>query len=141
MRKIIFFLSIFAVIAFGCNKKEQQSEQNQPNDNVIVVKSPVEERTGDELRIVAIMKVKPEAMKDIMPIFQAIVQGSQEEEGCISYNLHQDINDPTTFIMLEEWQSQDAIDFHNATDHYKAFKEASKELIESSEVKVLKLVY
>lgn len=122
----------------GCNTKTQTSR----DDDTIVIKSDMaEERTGDELKIVAIMTVKPEAIKDILPVFQAVVQGSQEEDGCIFYNLHQDINDSTKFIMLEEWKSQAAIDYHNSTDHFKTFKEASKDMIEKSEVSILKLVY
>jgi quinol monooxygenase YgiN len=122
----------------GCNLKTQTAQ----DDNTIVIKQDVvEERTGDELKIVAIMTVKPEAIKNILPIFQTLVQGSQEEDGCISYNLHRDINDSTKFVMLEEWKSQAAIDFHNNTEHYNAFKEASQGMVEKSDVSILKLVY
>lgn len=125
----------------GCNtQREKESQEKQTVENANSMKEE-RERTGEEISIVAVMKVKPEAIEKIKPIFQAIVQGSQEEEGCISYNLHHDINDPTTFVMLEEWQSQEAINFHNATEHYKSFKQASRELIEKSDVTLLKLVY
>lgn len=137
MNKILItaFLSILCLTS--CTKKAADTQEQ-----TIVVKSDfLEERTGDELKIVAIMTVKPECIEDIKPIFQAIVTGSQEEDGCIFYNLHQDINDPTKFVMLEEWDSQEAIDFHNNTEHYKTFKEASKGMIEKSEVSVLKLIY
>ncbi|MDR2948309.1 MAG: antibiotic biosynthesis monooxygenase [Dysgonomonas sp.] len=136
MKKIVFAILCALLFMAGCNPKTQNT------DNTIVIKNDmVEERTGDELKIVAIMTVKPEAVEDILSVFQPLVQGSQEEDGCIFYNLHQDISDPTKFIMLEEWKSQAAIDFHNNTEHYKAFKEASKDMIVKSEVSVMKLVY
>jgi quinol monooxygenase YgiN len=138
MKKVVFSVLFGLLLITGCNTKTQTSR----DDDTIVIKSDMaEERTGDELKIVAIMTVKPEAIKDILPVFQAVVQGSQEEDGCIFYNLHQDINDSTKFIMLEEWKSQAAIDYHNSTDHFKTFKEASKDMIEKSEVSILKLVY
>jgi len=121
----------------GCN----QSTPNVQNEKEAINKVASNEKNGNELKIVAIMKVKPEAVSEIKPVFEAIVKGSQSEEGCIFYNLHQDINDSTRFIMLEEWKSQDAINFHNETPHYKAFKESSKDMIESSDVSVMKLVY
>ena len=137
MKKIVFPLLLGLILMAGCTHKTQTGQ-----DDTIVIKSDMEdERTGDELKIVAIMTVKPEAIKEILPIFQTLVQGSQEEDGCISYNLHQDISDSTKFVMLEEWKSQAAIDYHNNTDHFKTFKEASKGMIEKSEVSILKLVY
>ncbi|MDR0825025.1 MAG: antibiotic biosynthesis monooxygenase [Prevotella sp.] len=136
MKKIVFAAFLAMLFVTGCKPKTQAT------DNTIVVKDDLtEEKTGDELRIVAIMTVKPEAIQELLPIFQAVVQGSQEEEGCNFYNLHQDTKDSTKFIMLEEWKSQAAIDFHNNTEHYKTFKEASKDKIEKSEVSIVKIVY
>lgn len=138
MKKFVF-IALFGLLCItSCNKKAEKTQED-----TIIVKTDMDEneRTGDELKIVAIMTVKPEAVNDILPIFQAVVQGSQQEDGCISYNLHQDISNPTKFVMLEEWESQAAIDFHNSTNHYKTFKEASKDLIEKSDVSILKLVY
>lgn len=137
MKKIVFITLLGFLCITSCNKKTESVQE----DTFVVKTDMDEERTGDELKIVAIMTVKPEAVNDILPIFQAVVQGSQEEEGCIFYNLHQDVANPTKFVMLEEWKSQDAIDFHNSTDHYKTFREGSKDLIEKSEVSILKLVY
>jgi len=140
MKKALFTLSLLASLFFiSCDQKPK--EKDAQDDTIVVKNDMIEERTGDELKIVAIMTVKPEAVEKILPIFQAIVTGSQEEEGCLFYNLHQDINDSTKFVMLEEWKSQAAIDFHNSTEHYKAFKEASKDMIIKSEVTILKLVY
>ena len=137
MKKIILCAFIGILSFTACNQKTSPDQQN-----IVVEKTDIiEERTGDELKIVAIMTVKPEAVQKILPVFQAVVTGSQEEEGCIFYNLHQDINDSTKFVMLEEWKSQEAINFHNNTEHYKAFKEASKDMIDKSEVTILKLVY
>ncbi|MDU1889450.1 MAG: putative quinol monooxygenase [Dysgonomonas sp.] len=138
MKKVvsIFILGLLCFTACMNNTKPKET-----TEIVEVANEVVEERTGDELKIVAIMTVKPENAKKILSIFEALVEGSQQEDGCIYYNLHQDINDPTKFVMLEEWKSQAAIDFHNNTEHYKAFQEASKGLIEKSEVSILKLVY
>jgi len=134
MKKILF-VALLGLLLAGCNSKPATQ------DNTVVVKYDNEERTGDELRIIAVMKVKPESIEDIKPIFQAVVTGSQQEEGCISYNLYQDIKDNTKFVMVEEWKSQAAIDFHNTTEHYKTFKESSADMIESMEANVIKLVY
>lgn len=134
MKKVLFFTLLVLLLA-GCNTKPTTQE------NTIVVKTDMEERTGEELRIMAVINIKPECIEDIKPIFQAVVIGSQEEEGCLSYNLYQDITDPTKFVMVEEWKSQAAIDFHNNTEHYKTFKAASADMVAGLDVTLMKLVY
>lgn len=136
MKKILFF-ALLGLLFVGCNSKPTTATQ----ENTIIVKNDTDEQTGDELKIIAIMKVKPENIEALKPIFQTIVTASQEEEGCIAYNLCQDINDSTKFVMVEEWKSQAAIDFHNNTDHFKTFKAATADLIESMDVSIIKLVY
>lgn len=138
MKKIVFAVLFGLLCIVSCSKKAETAQ-----DDTIIIKTGLEaeERTGDELKIAAIITVKPEAIKDILPIFQAVVQGSQEEDGCISYNVHQDTSDSTRFIILEEWESQAAIDFHGSTDHFKTYQKASKDMVVKKEVIKMKLVY
>jgi quinol monooxygenase YgiN len=34
------------------------------------------------------------------------------EDGCISFRLYQDLEDPTLFFLFEEWETQDALEAH-----------------------------
>ncbi len=43
-----------------------------------------------------------------------LVAPSQSEEGCIRYELWQDNEDPTHFAMVEEWESDEALNAHLA---------------------------
>ena len=43
-----------------------------------------------------------------------LVTPSQSEAGCIRYELWQDNEDPTLFAMVEEWESNEALDAHLA---------------------------
>jgi quinol monooxygenase YgiN len=45
---------------------------------------------------------------------------SNQENGCMFYNLHIDQSDPNTFYFLEGWKDQSAFDFHASTDYVKA---------------------
>lgn len=38
-------------------------------------------------------------------------------------NFYQDINDPYTLVVLEEWESEENQDYHEQTEHYKKIKE------------------
>jgi quinol monooxygenase YgiN len=77
--------------------------------------------TGNEKVIVAHVAVQPEAVEELTAAFQTIVEATRKEEGNISYVLYQDISDPLNFTFVEVWASQEAINTHNASDHFKAF--------------------
>lgn len=41
------------------------------------------------------------------------------DAGCIRYGLFQDVKDPAVLTILEEWESQDALDRHGASAHFR----------------------
>lgn len=43
-----------------------------------------------------------------------VVAPSQQEKGCIRYELWQDNEDPTIFAMVEEWESDEDLNAHLA---------------------------
>ncbi|MEO5933161.1 MAG: putative quinol monooxygenase [Duganella sp.] len=65
-----------------------------------------------------------------------IVPPSREEAGCIRYDLHQDLGDPATFVMLEAWADAEAHARHEATPH---LRELLKTIGEVADVKITKL--
>ena len=83
------------------------------------------------LMIMAALTIKNEADKAYVEnALHQVVDGTNTEEGNISYILHQDINNPMRYVIFEVWKSQEAIDFHNQTPHFKAFQEAIRDKVE-----------
>jgi Uncharacterized conserved protein len=74
------------------------------------------------IKIVAVVTLKDAAFaSEFESALKAVVEGTNTEEGNIYYASHQDINNPLTYVIIESWKSQDAIDYHNETPHFKAF--------------------
>jgi quinol monooxygenase YgiN len=71
------------------------------------------------LKIVAKFTVTPENKKDVLAAILKCAELSRAEEGNIYYDVTQHISNPNIIVILEEWQSQSAIDVHNATPHFK----------------------
>ncbi|MDR1682564.1 MAG: antibiotic biosynthesis monooxygenase, partial [Candidatus Symbiothrix sp.] len=84
-----------------------------------------------ELKIVAAIVAKSEFQNDLEKTFQIVVDETRKEAGNILYELHQDINNPLKYIILETWQSQEAIDRHNESVHFKAFVNAIEGKVKS----------
>lgn len=70
-----------------------------------------------------------------------LVIESRKEKGCISYELCQDLKDKNIFVFLEKWQSKEAIDLHNNSNHFKDIVPKLTELQEvESEVNLYEIV-
>lgn len=68
--------------------------------------------------IVAKTKFKEDALDTVLPLLEEIIAKSRAEEGCITYDLHQDIEDPNVLTFIEEWKDQKAVDLHNSSEHF-----------------------
>ena len=95
----------------------------------------------DTFKIVATIVIKSEFEESILKALHVVTDGTRKEEGNSSYVLHQDIHNPSTFIILEEWKSQEAISLHQQMPHYLAFKEELKGKIESLQTNVIRKIY
>lgn len=62
--------------------------------------------------------VKPERRADFLAVMDVLVPASQNETGCIQYELFNDVKDINEFVLFEKWQDQPALDFHNQTKHF-----------------------
>jgi quinol monooxygenase YgiN len=51
-------------------------------------------------------------------------QTHQKDAGCHLYSVHRDTTNPAHLVMVEKWDSAEALSDHRATDHIAAFREA-----------------
>ncbi len=70
------------------------------------------------IRIVAKGKLKPEVkVEEYVTLAKELAVETNKEKGCISYVLHEDINDTSIVTMIEEWVDEEAIEQHNNSEH------------------------
>jgi quinol monooxygenase YgiN len=75
-------------------------------------------------------KAKPGKEKELREMLVSGITGSRHDEGNISYELHEVVGDPATFIFYEQWISQAALNAHLETPALKKLKEEAPDLIE-----------
>ncbi len=95
----------------------------------------------NELKIIATILIKDEFRNELMEVFKTVVDATRREPGCISYKLNQDVKDSNKYIILEEWKDQQAIDSHNASDHFQTFAKAIQGKIDNLTIDVVKEIY
>lgn len=64
------------------------------------------------LTVIARIKAKPGMEKRMQQDLLGLIAPTRSETGCINFDLFIDINDPTVFMLYENWESQAALDAH-----------------------------
>jgi quinol monooxygenase YgiN len=72
------------------------------------------------LRVVARIKARAETVSEVRELLSSLVEPTRKESGCIIYELLQNTEDPTDFTFVEEWETNEALAIHLASDHLKA---------------------
>ena len=73
-----------------------------------------------ELNVVATIPARPEAVDEVRSALLELVAATRQEPGCLSYELFESAAAPGTFVTLERWTGQDALDEHMRTPHIAA---------------------
>ena len=72
---------------------------------------------ADSIRAVAHIKAQADKVEEMRTVLMALLEPTRNEEGCISYILTQNTDDPTDFTFIEEWASEEAMQKHLGSDH------------------------
>jgi quinol monooxygenase YgiN len=67
---------------------------------------------------------------------EKIVPPSRAEAGCIRYDLHIDLGNHASFVMLEAWRDEATLTAHEATPHFQQLVSA---IAGKADVQIIKL--
>lgn len=91
------------------------------------------------IKVVAKHIVKADKVEEFINLARKLVEDTnKKDEGCIHYDLYQDLVNPQVLTMLEEWESQEALDKHSAAEHFKEIVPKLGAFAESSDVNLYK---
>ena len=98
------------------------------------------------IHVLAIITAKPGMREAILTEFRANMPAVHAEQGCIEYGPAIDaegvgkIQTPLggdTFVVIEKWESLDALKAHGAAPHMAAYAAKTREMIASRVIHVL----
>ncbi|WP_298396587.1 putative quinol monooxygenase [Flavobacterium sp.] len=82
-----------------------------------------------KINITVLLKSKIETADKLNALLEGLVEKSRKEEGCIQYDLHQDVENSNVFILHEVWQNKAIFDLHNSQEYVKHFFSNVPELL------------
>jgi quinol monooxygenase YgiN len=98
------------------------------------------------VHVIAVLTAKPGKREEILKAFRANVPAVRAEKGCIEYGGAVDAENalafqtrwgPDTFLVIEKWDSMDALKAHAAAPHMAAYGAKVKELIAGRVIHIL----
>ena len=75
------------------------------------------------------VEAKPETCDEVKRRLCELAELTHKEPGNLNYIVHRDPEQPTSFVIYENWRDQEALDFHMAQDYLQAFLADSKALL------------
>ena len=80
--------------------------------------------------------VKPDCVEAFKDATIENARNSRKEAGIARFDLLQQHDDPTRFVLVEEYRSVDATAAHKATAHYAAWRERAEPLMAAPRTRV-----
>lgn len=74
-------------------------------------------------KIVARLVLKEGSTEQFLEYAKVMLEKTPHEEGCIKYQLFQELGNPNNFLFYEEYTNQEAVDLHNSSEYLKNFIE------------------
>ena len=71
------------------------------------------------IKVIARITAKPGTEDRVKSVISSLVEPTRQEAGCLHYELLQNSQDPSEFVLIEEWEDRAALDSHTAASHTK----------------------
>jgi len=98
------------------------------------------------IHVIAVITARPGKREEVLAHWRQIVPAVRAEKGCIEYGAAIDADPalpvqakhgPDTFVVVEKWESVDALKAHAAAPHMAAYGASTRDLLASRVIHIL----
>lgn len=86
------------------------------------------------ITIIATFNVKEDCLKDFENLAKECIAASRKEAGNQDYHLYTGKEDKTKYFFVEVWKDEEAINTHNASEHFQKFVKSFGSLVSADPV-------
>lgn len=73
------------------------------------------------VKVINVLQCTSDAEETFEQELKKLVDISLTENGCIACEIYQPVDHQHEYVMIEEWQSEDALNNHHDSSHYRHF--------------------
>jgi quinol monooxygenase YgiN len=79
--------------------------------------------------VIGRVRCEAEKRDELVALLTRMQDDSRREDGCIRYGFFAAVEDPLSFVAVEEWRDREALDAHFAQPHLREFAAGMLELV------------
>src|SRR5262245_34688934 len=87
--------------------------------------------------VIAELGIRTEMAEKAFAAARTMVAATVKEDGCISYDMHLSVTDPSRLVVVERWSSREALSRHLETPHFRGWRAAATEFLVHRKVEVV----
>ena len=81
--------------------------------------------------VIGRVSCEPENRATLVGLLEQMQNDSRREDGCIRYGFFAAVEDPNSFVAVEEWVDREALDAHFQQSHLQEFSRGLLEVVSS----------
>lgn len=70
------------------------------------------------IKVIARSVIKEDHLDNALQLYKLLVDETVKEQGCISYELIQELDNSNNLTLIEEWEDIEALHLHTQTSHF-----------------------
>jgi len=82
---------------------------------------------NEKIAVFGVLRFPPETMPRVLPHLASFVEATRANDGCIAYDIAEDLSDPGLIRFSELWPSQESLDAHLQAPHIIPWRAAARE--------------
>lgn len=83
------------------------------------------------------IKVDENKREDYLQLMKDLVEHSRQEKGNLFYHHYEDVSEANTFVVVENYKDEKAVEEHNQSEHFRTFSQnIGKFITEEPEIDV-----
>jgi quinol monooxygenase YgiN len=79
-----------------------------------------------KIAVIGFVRFPPERMEELRPHVQALVEATRAHDGCIAYDVAEDVMEPGLLRFSEFWPDAESLARHIQAPHVQPWREASQ---------------
>ena len=85
--------------------------------------------------VCALLTIAKDKGDEYLEKFKELAPQVRKDPGAITYVLHRNINNPDQFFVFEQYENREAVEHHASTEHFKAYRQETDDIVEDRQVR------
>jgi quinol monooxygenase YgiN len=87
--------------------------------------------------VVATIEIRPGALPTLLTAAKTMIDETNKEVGCVSYDMFQSVTAPDTLVFVERWETKDNLASHGKSAHMAEWRAAGAPHIVDRKVEII----